>query len=210
MKKATLAACAMAGFVLSAPSADAAVFTIGDCFTGDCGNLTGSVSITITDDLLDENPGSGDVKVVIANNTNGFIDQLGVLYSGGLPADSTIAGFTGTGGTGEPVLQLGTCNTDNSGQSLNVCFDFPQPNATRFDAGDTVTFFLDSITTAILESVFDQDSSFAHVNEVAGGRGSAKITFQDLTDLPEPGTLLLFATGALGAALARRRQLRHR
>ena len=104
-------------------------------------------------DLADENDGDDDVKFVIANNTNGFVESLGLLYAGGLEGDTAIEGFSGTGGTGQPTLILGECNPDNSGQSLNVCFDFPQPNAARFDAGDTVTFFLDSATASLLESL---------------------------------------------------------
>ncbi len=204
MRNQILALCAatLLGF---ASSANATVITIADCYTGDCGNLTGSITVTITDDTLNENPGTDDVKVVIANGTNGFIDQLGLFYTGGLSGAPAIQLFSGSGGTGTPSLGLGSCATDNSSQGLNVCFDFPQPNAARFDAGDTVTFYIDSLTAALLASNF-ADGAFAHINEVDGGGGSAKIIGDNPPQAPEPATLVLLGVGAVSATLARRRR----
>lgn len=208
MKSVSLAACAAALLLMSAASANAAPITIGACYTGDCLNLTGTISLTITADSSNENSGDDDLKFVIANNTNGFIDQLGLFYSGGLSGAPVIEGFVGTGGTSEPTVSLAECNTDNSSQGLNVCFNFRQPNRTRFDAGDTVTFFLDSNSAGLSASSFASTAAFAHINEIAGGRGSAKTT--DIVRVPEPGILLLMGSGMLGAVIARRRKTAQR
>jgi hypothetical protein len=204
-KSGSVAACIVALLLMSARSAHATAITISDCYTGDCANLIGSISLTITDDSSNENSGADDLKFVIVNNTNGFVDQLGLFYTGGLSGAPAIEGFVGTGGTGQPALSLAKCSTDNSLQGLNVCFDFPQPNATRFDAGDSVTFFLDSNTAAFLASSFVTTGAFAHNNEVDGGGGSAKITDRSV---PEPGALLLMGSALLSAMIARRRGLR--
>jgi hypothetical protein len=198
---------------LGASSAEASVITISDCFTGDCAGLTGFVRVTVTeDDGVDENnPATGDLKVVIQNLTNGFIDEIGLFYfPTGLPGIPVIQAFTASGSTGAPTLLAGQCPTDNSGQPLNVCFDFPQANATRFDAGESVTFFIDS-TVALSENLFFFTGGFAHIQEIGGGAGSAKTT--DTTPgtpdprsvLPEPATLALFGL-ALAAAAVRRRK----
>ena len=62
---------------------------------GDCGNLTGSITVTITDDTLNGNPGTDDVKVVIANGTNGFIDQLRLFYTGELSGAQRPSSYSG-------------------------------------------------------------------------------------------------------------------
>jgi hypothetical protein len=204
LKKVILGAFAALLVWLVAPSAEAATILINSCYTGDCGGLTGSVTVDITADLLNENSGADDLKFVITNGTNGFIDQLGLFYSGGLSGSPAIVSFTGTGGTGAPTLGLAACSTDNSGQGLNVCFDFPQPNGSRFDAGDSVTFFVDSNSAAYVAALFLTNGGFAHINEIGAGGRSAKITDGSRT-VPEPVSLALLGSGLFAFAARRRR-----
>jgi hypothetical protein len=223
MKKALLiSGLALAICLVNSQVASATSVTISSlsCFTGSCASLTGQINITITDDDppggTNQNAGStGDVKVVIQNATNGFIDEIGLFYTGGLPANTTVEGFSGTGGTGQPSLSFGQCQNDNSGQTLNVCFDFPSPNASRFDAGDTATFFLDSDTVALLSASFSSSAGYAHIQEIAGGEGSAKITVgtpnnppgpPTVASTPEPASLFLLGSGVVVAANRIRRR----
>ena len=219
-----LFAAALTAFVvaLSATPASATSITLSSasCFTGSCASLTGQINITITDDDppggTNQNAGStGDVKVVIQNATNGFIDEIGLFYTGGLPANTTVEGFSGTGGTGAPGLTFSLCQNDNSGQTLNNCHDFASNNADRFDAGDTATFFLDSDTVAIFSNLFSSTAGYAHIQEIAGGEGSAKITVgtpnnppgpPTVASTPEPASLFLLGSGVLVAANRIRRR----
>ena len=181
-------------------SVAAAPITIAQCFTGDCDFITGSIVVDITAD------GADDVKIVINNLTNGFIDELGLLYTGGL------AGNTGIeGAPAKPTLLLlfGACQNDNTGQGLNVCFDFGNKQADRFQAGQSVTFFLDSNTVAILAAGFNPAGAYAHVQGLPDG-GSVKLVDgppdeQKLRAVPEPGSLLLIGSGVAAAFAARRR-----
>ena len=60
----------VAGAALVPTTASAAVFTLNTCLVGDCGSFSGSVTVTITDNVSDTN----DVDFTVANNSNGEID----------------------------------------------------------------------------------------------------------------------------------------
>ena len=192
---------------------EAAPITLSQCYTGECEALTGSVEITVTDDVLDENDGAGDLKLVIHNLTNGFVDEIGLSYHDGLAANSAIEQFTASHSAGAPTLTFTECQNDNSGQSLNVCFDFQNSTSTRLKAGQSVTLFLDSATAPLWSTSLIDTAAYAHIQGLPEG-GSVKIvpesffsiTGVEAVSIPEPATMLLLAGGFSAIAIRERRR----
>ena len=198
-----LAMCTIALFVAEA---DAAPITISECYSGACGSLTGSVVVTITDDTLNQNAGGDDIKVVIQNLTNGFVDEIGLRYSGGLPGLPTIESFTPSHSTGQPSITLALCQNDNTGQSLNVCFDFPNGNPSRLKAGQSVTFFLDSNSVSYDADLFVSGFGYAHVLGLSEGGSARIIDPPTRNQAPEPASMLLLGSGVAAFTAWRRRR----
>jgi hypothetical protein len=195
-----------------AQRAEAAVITISTCVseTG-CDVFTGSIEVTITNDAGD-NAGDGDLKVVIKNLTNGYIDEIGLKYgTSGLTGSPIVENFHADIGTsGPPTLGPSCQNIGNISEAVNLCFDSPSPNSTRFKAGDQITFYIDSNTVDYDEANFDVNVGYAHVQGLPQGR-SVKLTDtpdeeNKIDQVPEPASLLLLGLGATAAAATRRRQ----
>jgi len=60
----------VAGAALMPTTASAAVFTLNTCVTGDCGSFSGSVTITIGDNVSDTNDVDFSVVTTSACNRN--------------------------------------------------------------------------------------------------------------------------------------------
>ncbi len=201
---------AFAALVAVPASANAATFTLGTCLTGDCGSVTGSVLVSITDNTSDPNA----VDFQVDNNTNGDIDYLNFSYSSVAGAGSAaITDFTTSGTTGAPAGSF-TAGTDAS-LAYDVKIDFPNAAASRLGVGESVAFTLGSL------SGFDFDASgfspvLAHIISLSiggqsvklgegGGTGGGGSTGGGGQTIPEPTSMALFGLAALSLVRRGRR-----
>jgi hypothetical protein len=188
-----------AGIAWVPAKADAAVFSLGSCASGDCGSFKGSITVTINDNATDSN----DVDFFVENNSNGDIDSLRFNYFPTPTGSGQITNFTATpaGSAGAPSASFGSGN--DSGYGYNMSIDFPTGAGSRFNAGEAVHFTLGS------SSGFNfNDTGFspilAHVISLSTGGQGVKVTVGGGDDtggggqtVPEPASIALFGLAAL-------------
>jgi len=198
----------VAGAALMPATASAAVFTLNQCATGDCGSFTGSVTITITDNMSDPN----DVNFSIANNSNGDIDYLRFGYVTNPTGAGEVTNFVANpvGSAGAPSASFGAGN--DAGFAYNVDIDFPNSAGARFDFGEAVSFTLGSSSnfnfntsgfSPVLAHVISLSIGGQSVKITTGGGGSSGGGGQTV---PEPASMALFGFAALAAGHRMRRR----
>lgn len=180
-----------AGSLAAAPNATAAAAS----FDADTGSLDvvdfESPVIGFTTDRGNVTSNSGCSAALCGYNTTSGGSQFLNVYGGQVvfSFDSAIDSF-GAYFTGTQINNLTLTYTDSSTEVLT----FPDHN---LNAGGTTFFGFSDVGATISSITFEALNDIVSIDDIRFGNAAS---------VPEPATLLLFGSGLLGLAAARRRQ----